>query len=110
MRREGTKAEAVLWKYALSRKQRLGYPFRRQRPIDQYIVDFFCLPLKLVIEVDGVSHTYESVEENDNIRQKRLEDLGYRVIRFSDLQVLAQINSVAIEIDTIIKEQEATLT
>ena len=106
LRSAGTKSEACLWKYALSRRQRLGYQFRRQRPIDQYIVDFVCLPLSLVIEVDGATHTFETTAANDQIRQKRLEELGFRVIRFSDEQVLSQINRVAIEIDAIIKEQE----
>ncbi|WP_052301086.1 endonuclease domain-containing protein [Owenweeksia hongkongensis] len=49
-----TKAEAYLWKYALSKKQILGYTFRRQRPIENYIVDFDCLPLKLIIEVAAI--------------------------------------------------------
>lgn len=71
-----------------------GHPFRRQRPIDRYIVDFVCLPLKLVIEVDGITHTYPEVIENDKIRQKRLESLGFEVLRFTDDEVLTSINSV----------------
>lgn len=54
LRSKMTKAEACLWKYGL-RASKQGVPFRRQRPIDQYIADFVCLPLKLIIEVDGIN-------------------------------------------------------
>lgn len=89
-----TKAEACLWKYALSKKQMAGFPFRRQRPIDNYIADFVCLPLKLIIEVDGITHTYPEVIANDKIRQAKLESLGFKVIRFTDNEVLTAINRV----------------
>jgi len=67
-----TLSEVLFWQ-ELKGKQMLGYDFDRQRPIDDYIVDFYCKDLKLVIEIDGESHTYEKVAENDIIRQKRLE-------------------------------------
>lgn len=89
-----TKAEACLWKYVLRAKLLNGYPFRRQRSIDQYIVDFVCLPLKLVIEVDGITHTYGEVANNDAIREQRLEELGFVVIRYTDEEVLTDISSV----------------
>lgn len=89
-----TKAEACLWKYVLSKKQMVGFPFRRQRPIDKYIADFVCLPLKLIIEVDGITHTYPEVMANDKVRQVKLESLGFKVIRFTDDEVLTGINSV----------------
>jgi very-short-patch-repair endonuclease len=94
LRNEMTKAEASLWKYILSKRQVYGQQFRRQRPIDNYIVDFVCLPLKLIIEVDGITHTYEKVVENDKIRQLKLESLGFKVIRFTDEEVLTSISSV----------------
>lgn len=94
LRNEMTKAEASLWKYILSKRQVHGQQFRRQRPIDNYIVDFVCLPLKLVIEVDGITHTYEEVAENDKIRQMKLESLGFKVIRFTDEEVLTSISAV----------------
>jgi len=89
-----TKAEASLWKYILSKRQVYGQQFRRQRPIDNYIVDFVCLPLNLIIEVDGITHTYEEVTENDKIRQLKLESLGFKIIRFTDEEVLTSISSV----------------
>lgn len=94
LRNEMTKAEASLWKYILSKRQVYGQQFRRQRPIDNYIVDFVCLPLNLIIEVDGITHTYEEVTENDKIRQLKLESLGFKVIRFTDEEVLTSISSV----------------
>jgi very-short-patch-repair endonuclease len=94
LRSEMTKAEASLWKYVLSKRQVHGQQFRRQRPIDKYIVDFVCLPLKLIVEVDGLTHTYEEVAENDKIRQTKLEFLGFKVIRYTDEEVLTSISSV----------------
>jgi len=106
LRSRMTKAEACLWKYVLRGKALNGYPFRRQRPIDHYIVDFVCLPLKLIIEVDGITHTYEEVAENDKIRQGKLESLGFKVIRFEDDEVLTQINRVSAFILEVIEKIE----
>ena len=88
-----TKAEACLWKYAL-RANKLGVPFRRQRPIDRYIADFICLPLKLIIEVDGYSHLFEEVKQKDKRKENDLQALGYEVLRFSDSEVLNDMNNV----------------
>lgn len=89
-----TKAEACMWKYALSKKQMLEYQFRRQRPKENYIVDFVCLPLKLIIEVDGYSHQIPKNEAKDRVRQERLIALGYTVVRYKDEAVLRHINTV----------------
>ncbi len=64
----------------------------RQKPIDNYIVDFFCSKLKLVIEIDGISHSDKS--ESDQIRQQRLESLGLSVLRFYDLDIKKDIRAV----------------
>ncbi|WP_317899115.1 endonuclease domain-containing protein [Aurantibacillus circumpalustris] len=92
-RKEMTKAEACLWKYALRAKQ-TGFTFNRQRPVLNYITDFMCKELKLIIEVDGYSHLLEDVIKNDIIRQQKLEELGFKVIRFKDEEVLTSIKSV----------------
>jgi len=81
-----TLSEVLLWQ-ELKGKQMLGYDFDRQRPIDEYIIDFYCKDLQLSIEIDGESHTHEEVAENDVVRQKRLEELGVRFLRFDDLEV-----------------------
>ena len=75
-RKQITKAEACLWKYALKAKQ-MGYTFNRQRPVLKYIADFMCKELKLIIEVDGYTHLLENVIKNDIIRQQKLESAGF---------------------------------
>jgi very-short-patch-repair endonuclease len=71
-----------------------GYDFHRQRPIDRYIVDFFCPALMLAIEIDGLSHRLAEGRERDLPRQQRLEALGVRFLRFSEREVLQEMPSV----------------
>jgi len=101
-----TKAEACLWKYALRAKMMRGYTFNRQRPVGNYIVDFVCKELLLAIEVDGYSHLLEETMVKDNLKDDYLEKEGYRVLRFSDKDVLTDIKNVirtiAYEIDKIL--------
>ena len=101
-RKNSTKSEIKLWNY-LKGKQRLGFDFHRQKPIDRYIVDFYCCDLGLAIELDGISHTFEGAAERDKIREESLNDLGITVIRFEDQFVFKQINWVLEEIDETIK-------
>jgi len=103
-----TKSEACMWKYVLSKGQMLGYKFRRQRPIDNYIADFICLPLKLIIEVDGITHEMEENIIRDAKRDKRLKELGYTTLRFSSWEVLNRIADVSIIIGDWIKENRKT--
>jgi very-short-patch-repair endonuclease len=106
LRTDMTKAEACLWKYALKGKARKGYGFRRQRPALKYIADFMCKELKLIIEVDGITHTWPEVIEKDKIREEHLRAAGFEVIRFTDDEVLNDINRVISEIDYKIEEIE----
>jgi very-short-patch-repair endonuclease len=106
LRKNMTKAEACLWKYALKARQMRGYQFRRQRPVLNYIADFMCKELKLIIEVDGITHTYEGAKERDEVRQKNLEQAGFSVIRFEDGEVLTSINEVKERIESVIEELE----
>ena len=87
-----SRAEKFLWKSLLSRKQ-TGHQFLRQRPIDKFIVDFFCPSLKLIIEVDGNSHFNKP--EYDMYRQNKLLSLGYEMLRFQEGEVLHQIELVS---------------
>ena len=64
-----------------------GYDFHRQKPIDNYIVDFFCHELMLAIEIDGESHTWEKAGANEDIRQSVIEDFGISFLRFDDKEV-----------------------
>jgi very-short-patch-repair endonuclease len=93
-RKEMTKAEACLWKYVLGSKQMMGYQFRRQRPVLDYIADFMCKELMLIIEVDGITHQYEEIYDNDKIREVALKRIGFSIIRFSDSEVLEDIHNV----------------
>lgn len=97
LRREMTMSEAILWK-TLKEKQMMGFDFDRQRPIDNYIVDFYCKDLMLAIEVDGASHYHDDAPLRDEIRQKKLEELGVRFLRFDNDEVKTNINGV---LDTI---------
>ena len=92
MRYEPTMAEIRLWECL--RAKRLGVKFRRQHVIDDYIADFVCLSEKLVIEVDGEYHNEEEQQTLDKQRTERLDALGYRVLRFTNDQVLFQIEDV----------------
>jgi very-short-patch-repair endonuclease len=94
LRKEMTKAEACLWKYVLRASQLKGFQFRRQRPVLNYIADFMCKELMLIIEVDGITHHWEETIKKDTIRQKTLEDAGFTVLRFSDEEVLNHIQAV----------------
>src|SRR3954452_13803597 len=91
MRHEPTPAEHFLWHHLRSRKVN-GLKFRRQYPIERFIVDFFCAEHRLVIEVDGNIHEY-SIEE-DAIRTEYLNEQGMRVIRFTNNDVLRNIKYV----------------
>jgi very-short-patch-repair endonuclease len=105
-RKEMTKAEACIWKYILSKKQLNGYQFRRQRPVLNYIADFMCKELKLIIEIDGLTHHWEKVNLNDLKREEKLKELGFNVLRFSDNDVLNNINAVETRIRETIREIE----
>lgn len=87
-----TKAESKIWNEVLRMRQFADYKFLRQKPIDNYIVDFYCSELSLVIEIDGDSHA-ETVEY-DAVRTKVLEALGLTVVRYSNEDVLRNIAGV----------------
>jgi very-short-patch-repair endonuclease len=94
LRKRMTKAEACLWKYVLRASQLNGYAFRRQRPVLNYITDFMCMELMLIIEADGISHQWEGAAERDAVRQKHLEEAGFTVLRFDDREILNNIVGV----------------
>jgi len=104
LRKNMTKAEACLWKYVLKAASLNGYTFKRQRPIFNYIVDFVCLDLMLIIEVDGITHTYENLSQNDIKRQNILESVGFKVLRFEDEDVLHHIDRVRKQIIEIMNK------
>ena len=98
-----SRAEKFLWKAVLSRKQ-TGVKFKRQRPIYNFIVDFFCQEIGLIIEIDGNSHFTKGAY--DAYRQEKLQSLGFTVIRFEEGVVLNRIDEVHQEICYVIKNMK----
>lgn len=74
-----------------------GYQFMRQKPIDNYIVDFYCSKLQLIIEIDGTSHDFKFV--NDIQRQQKLEALGLKILRFGDENIKNNLEGVLYSIE-----------
>ena len=103
LRKNMTEAEQLLW-YRLRRKQLLGVQFNRQKPIGSYIVDFYSSKARLVIEIDGSQHSEEIHNKNDVIRDQYLQSQGLTVLRFDNLQVLKEIDSVVEVVYQTIKE------
>ncbi len=104
LRENTTDAERHLWA-KIRMKQLKGYQFYRQKPIGDYIVDFFCPRAKLVIEVDGSHHLVGEMIEYDRIRDEYLSSFGLRVLRFTNLDVLAHIEKVVESIEEEIPEE-----
>ncbi len=100
LRNNSTLSEVLLWRH-LKGRQMLGYDFDRQKPIDNFIVDFFCNELMLAIEIDGETHNYKV--SRDRERQKRLEGLGVWFLRFTDEEVKQNIEGVVAEIERWIR-------
>ena len=93
LRASMTDSERKLWRH-LRGKKVLGVRFYRQRPIGDYIVDFYSPAPKLVIEVDGGQHHREKGVENDAVRDAHLEANGLKVLRFTNLQALRSTDAV----------------
>lgn len=96
MRHPQTPAEAIVWR--VLRNRQIGLKIRRQHPIDKFIIDFYCAEARLLIEIDGDSHFNSEQEEYDNERTAYLEELGYKVIRFTNDYVKNNIEAVINEI------------
>ncbi len=104
LRNNSTLSEVLLWR-KLKGSQMGGYDFHRQKPIDNYIVDFFCSELMLAIEIDGRSHDYKVT--GDRERQNKLESLGIHFLRFADYEVKKDMNAVLKVIEAKINELES---
>jgi len=105
LRNHSTLGEILLWK-----KLRAGsimcYSFNRQKPLGRYIVDFYCKPLNLVIEVDGEYHNAPQQKIKDNERQQILESMGLNFLRFSEQQVRKDMEWVIMQIENYIRDYE----
>jgi len=107
LRNHPTDAERILWMYL--RTSPRGYKFRRQHPAGNYILDFYCHALKIAIEVDGAIHNKEKIQEADRKRQKNLEADGIYVIRFSNKDVMTNIDCVNEQINIAIDKRQVTV-
>jgi len=99
-RNNPTKAEEIIWK----RLRKLRYPFLRQKPIDRFIIDFYCSKLLLAVEVDGDSH--DGRKNYDEGRDKMLANMGIKTVRFRNEKVLLDIEKVMKKLMIVIEERE----
>ncbi|MGX9430152.1 MULTISPECIES: endonuclease domain-containing protein [Bradyrhizobium] len=102
LRASQTSAEAKLWQ-ALRNRKLARWKFRRQHPIDRYIVDFVTLDGKLIVEVDGATHSRDSEIKYDEARTKVLEACGFLVVRVQNTDVYENLDGVLEMIETSLR-------
>ena len=108
LRNNMTFAEKATWRM-LNGKQFKGYDFHRQKPIGEFIADFYCYNLRLVIEIDGITHLDKDVIKKDRIKSQYFNSIGLNILRFTDDLVLGNWMMVEKELIKYIKEfEEAT--
>jgi|GEM_PF-616290 very-short-patch-repair endonuclease len=108
LRNNMTKHELIVWRYI--REKQLGVKFKRQVPINRYIVDFFSLEIGLVIEIDGGHHYDPKITKKDKVRTNDLLNWGLTVIRYNNDEVLTNIegviNSIGEKVDELKERYE----
>jgi very-short-patch-repair endonuclease len=107
LRKASTDAESLLW-YRLRNRQLLDLKFRRQRPMGQYIADFACLEIGLVIELDGGQHAEQVAR--DEARAEEMKRLGFRTLRFWNNEVLNETEAVMEQIRQVAETLALTPT
>lgn len=109
LRKEETKAEKLFWNKILKNKKLLGFKFTRQKPLDNFIVDFYCASLKLVIEIDGEIHNFQ--KSRDKERDYKLQQkFGLKIIRYANKEVLNNAEKVTKDLVEKIRHINATLS
>ena len=106
-RRNMNRPEANLWYEILSNRKLLGYRFYRQKPVLDYILDFFCPKLKFGIEIDGESH--DEQVGYDKKRTLNLKEIGIKLIRYSNADVMCNLEGVYFDLEKQVKEREEEL-
>jgi very-short-patch-repair endonuclease len=106
-RHKMTKAESKIW-YEFLKNRPMNYKFTRQKPLDRFILDFYCSELLLVIEIDGGYHLKK--QEQDSKRDKFLNCLNIKTIRFKNKEILNELEKVKNEIIKNIQERKASLS
>jgi very-short-patch-repair endonuclease len=102
LRNRQTTGEIKLWMHLRTKPK--GYEFRRQHPAFNYILDFYCHALRLAIEVDGSMHDEREIMQNDMERQRNLETQGVKFIRFTNEEIMLNLEEVIEKIDFVIDE------
>jgi very-short-patch-repair endonuclease len=105
LRNNSTLSEVLLWNHLKNGKM-MNYDFHRQKPVLNYILDFFCHELELAIEIDGSSHNFEEAYKNDRKKQTEIEELGITFLRFYDFDVKVNIYNVLKTIENWIRDFE----
>ncbi len=105
LRKSSTDAEQLLW-YNLRNRRFFGIKFKRQQPINSYIVDFISFERKIIIEIDGGQHTEEKKAFQDQKRSNVLERKGYQVIRFWNNEVLQNLSGVLESLTLALSQRE----
>ena len=106
LRNDSTLGEILLWK-ELNNKQMYGFDFHRQKPLLNYIVDFYCYELDLVIEIDGQYHNWEDKFKSDQLRDKELEAFDLTIIRFTEQEVCKDMVNVLRAIENHVLEHKS---
>src|ERR1700730_8370685 len=107
LRKSATDCERILWRH-LRNRNFARYKFRRQHPIDPYVLDFYCPAAKLAIELDGSGHDYGLREKRDHAREEFLTKQGIAVVRFWNHQVREELDSVLQAIWSALEERFRT--
>ena len=105
LRNNSAKSEILFWHY-LKGKQMRGYDFHRQKPVDNFIFDFFCPNLMPGIEPDGYSHYFDEIVEKDKKKEREMKELGISILRFDDSEVVDNIENVLRVIEGFMDEFE----
>ncbi len=105
LRNDSTLGEVLLWN-ELKSKQMLGYDFHRQKPLLNYIVDFYCAELNLVIEVDGRYHFNDEKSLSDNLRDRELSKYDLTILRFTEQEVRKDMVNVLRAIEYYILDRQ----
>ena len=103
LRNQSTQSEIKLW-HQLRNKQFHGYRFHRQKPLLNFIADFYCYELKLVIELDGYTHDFEESIIKDEFKTEKLESYGLTVLRYSDDEVMNNLEGVMYALEQFAKQ------
>ncbi len=104
LRKKSTPAEILLWRDVLKARKMKGYQFNRQFPIGNYIVDFICRKLRLIIEIDGFSHNLKfdkHIKKDEDLRK-----MGYTILHVKEKDVLKDIEAVKKYIESYVEELE----